>query len=74
VQCNECLLVKPVPDCIAEIAALELDAAARITGYRRVERDRTDSFYYNRLWIDQSRCGACEAACPVNANRAEGYL
>lgn len=70
VLCDECLRVRPVTDCIVEIAALEQDAAGRITGYRRVERDRTDSLYYNRLWIDQSRCircGACEAVCPVNA-------
>jgi NADPH-dependent glutamate synthase beta subunit-like oxidoreductase/NAD-dependent dihydropyrimidine dehydrogenase PreA subunit len=70
VLCDECLRVRPVPDCIVEIAALEQDAAGRVTGYRPVERDHTDSLYYNRLWIDQSRCircGACEAVCPVNA-------
>jgi formate dehydrogenase major subunit len=70
VLCDECLRVRPVPDCIVEIAALEQDADGRVTGYRPVERDHTDSLYYNRLWIDQSRCircGACEAACPVNA-------
>jgi NADPH-dependent glutamate synthase beta subunit-like oxidoreductase/NAD-dependent dihydropyrimidine dehydrogenase PreA subunit len=70
VLCDECLRVTPVPGCIVEIAALEQDADGRITGYRPVERDRTDSLYYNRLWIDHSRCircGACEAVCPVNA-------
>ena len=70
VLCDECLRVKPVPDCIVEISALETDRAGRVTGYQLIGRDRTDSLYYNRLWIDQSRCircGACEAACPVNA-------
>jgi ferredoxin len=70
VLCDECLRVRPVVDCIVEISALEQDASGRVTGYRRVERDRSDSLYYNRLWIDPARCircGACEAVCPVNA-------
>lgn len=70
VLCDECLRVRPVADCIVEIAALEQDEAGRVTGYRRIERDRSDSLYYNRLWIDPARCircGACEAVCPVNA-------
>jgi formate dehydrogenase major subunit len=70
VLCDECLKVKPVPDCIVEVAALVRDDEGRITGYRRVEEGKTDSLYYNRLWIDQSRCvrcGQCEAVCPVNA-------
>ena len=36
----------------------------------RVEENKTDSLYYNRLWIDRSqciRCGRCESVCPVNA-------
>jgi ferredoxin len=70
VLCDECLRVRPVADCIVEIAALEQDEAGRVTGYRRIERDRSDSLYYNRLWVDPARCircGACEAVCPVNA-------
>jgi NAD-dependent dihydropyrimidine dehydrogenase PreA subunit len=70
VLCDECLNVKPVEGCIVEIASLARDEDGRITGYSRVERDKTDSLYYNRLWIDQSqciRCGQCEAVCPVNA-------
>jgi formate dehydrogenase major subunit len=70
VLCDECLKVKPVPDCIVEVSALLRDDDGRINGYRRVEEGRTDSLYYNRLWIDQSRCvrcGQCEAVCPVNA-------
>ncbi len=70
VLCDECLKVKPVPDCIVEVAAIARDGDGRITGYQRVESGRTDSLYYNRLWIDQNeciRCGQCEAVCPVNA-------
>ena len=70
VLCDECLKVKPVPGCIVEVAALLRDDEGRLTGYRRVEEGKTDSLYYNRLWIDQSqcvRCGQCEAVCPVNA-------
>ena len=70
VLCDECLNVKPVEGCIVEIAALARDDEGRITGYTRVEQGKTDSLYYNRLWIDQSqciRCGRCESVCPVNA-------
>ncbi len=70
VLCDECLNVKPVDGCIVEIAALARDDEGRVTGYTRVEEGKTDSLYYNRLWIDQSqcvRCGRCESVCPVNA-------
>jgi formate dehydrogenase major subunit len=70
VLCDECLNVTPVEGCIVEIASLARDDEGRITGYTRVEQGKTDSLYYNRLWIDQSqciRCGRCESVCPVNA-------
>jgi NADPH-dependent glutamate synthase beta subunit-like oxidoreductase len=70
VLCDECLKVKPVPGCIVEIAGLVRDDDGRITGHLPVTAGRTDSLYYNRLWIDQDkcvRCGQCEAVCPVGA-------
>jgi NADPH-dependent glutamate synthase beta subunit-like oxidoreductase len=70
VLCDECLNVKPVEGCIVEIAALARDDEGCITGYTRITQGKTDSLYYNRLWIDQSqciRCGRCESVCPVNA-------
>ncbi len=70
VLCDECLKVRPVEGCIVEIAGLLRDDEGRVNGYERIHPGRTDSLYYNRLWIDQSqciRCGRCEAACPVNA-------
>jgi len=70
VLCDECLKVKPVDGCIVEVSALLRDADGRIDGYRPIVPGKTDSLYYNRLWIDQSqciRCGRCEAVCPVNA-------
>jgi NADPH-dependent glutamate synthase beta subunit-like oxidoreductase/NAD-dependent dihydropyrimidine dehydrogenase PreA subunit len=70
VLCDECLRVKPVPDCIVEISALARGDDGAIIGYSSVKKGDTPSLYYSRLWIDQSqcvRCGACEAACPVNA-------
>jgi ferredoxin len=70
VLCDECIKVKPVPGCIVEIAQLLRDDEGRITGYEPVHPEKTDSLYYNRLWIDQNqciRCGECESVCPVNA-------
>jgi NADPH-dependent glutamate synthase beta subunit-like oxidoreductase/ferredoxin len=70
VLCDECLKVKPVADCIVEITGLVRDEEGRITGLERFEPGRSDSLYYNRLWIDQDqciRCGQCEVVCPVNA-------
>lgn len=69
VLCDECIKVKPVPGCIVEIAGATRAPGAPAS-WERFEEGAGPSLYYSRLWIDQSkciRCGACEAACPVNA-------
>lgn len=69
VLCDECIRVKPVKGCIVEISSLRSDGDG-ITGYEPLSQGNAPSLYYSRLWIDQNqciRCGACEAACPVNA-------
>ena len=70
ILCDECINVKPVAGCIVEISALLRKEDGAIIGFEPVAQNKSDSLYYNRLWIDQNqcvRCGACEAACPVNA-------
>jgi len=70
VLCDECIKVKPVPDCILPVAEVTQDQEGRVVGYTLVEKGKTSSLYYNRLWIDQDkcvRCGQCESVCPVDA-------
>lgn len=69
VLCDECVKVKAVPGCIVEISGTRHDAQG-IVRHDAFLTGQGPSLYYSRLWIDQTqcvRCGACEAACPVNA-------
>jgi NAD-dependent dihydropyrimidine dehydrogenase PreA subunit len=70
VLCDECLMVKPQPNCIVEIADVNRDAAGKIIGYERVVPALSSPLYYNTLFIDEReciRCYACVEACPTNA-------
>jgi NAD-dependent dihydropyrimidine dehydrogenase PreA subunit len=52
------------------VAEVTQDHEGRVVGYTLVEKGKTSSLYYNRLWIDQDkciRCGQCESVCPVDA-------
>jgi formate dehydrogenase major subunit len=66
ISCDWCIKVKPRPKCILRVRDLEYDNAGRITGWK--EAARTQDAHL--IWINQEdciRCGACVAACPVDA-------
>lgn len=72
VLCDECLMVKPVQNCITEVARLKKDGAdgAGTMGYELIEPSETSGLYYNTLYINEKeciRCYACIDACPAKA-------
>jgi ferredoxin len=66
IYCDWCVKAKPRPECILKIKSLHHDANGRLTGWeiaRKVDE-------VSQVWINQAdciRCGACVAACPVDA-------
>ena len=67
VLCDECLLVKPVENCIVAVARLPAGAGA---DYQPVEPAATAGLYYSALYIDEReciRCYACVESCPAQA-------
>ena len=66
IYCDWCVKAKPRPDCILKIKQLHHDAEGRIVGWDIAETADDVSM----IWINQDdciRCGACVAACPVDA-------
>jgi NADPH-dependent glutamate synthase beta subunit-like oxidoreductase/ferredoxin len=64
--CDWCVKAKPRPDCILKVKALKQDDEGRIIGWEIAEKQED----VNMIWINQEdciRCGACVAACPVDA-------
>ena len=69
VLCDECLLVKPVTNCIVEINKIQKDTDGDI-GYEKIDPKNTQGIYHGKLLIDHKkcvRCGECEKACPTGA-------
>lgn len=70
VLCDECLLVRPVPDCIVETGHLEASPDGRLKRHHLLCPTRTAGLYYNALVVDAAacvRCYACVNACPHGA-------
>jgi len=70
VLCDECLLVKPLANCIVETSGLDLNAAGVAVAFEPLAATRTSGLYYNALVVDPDeciRCGACIEACPHGA-------
>lgn len=70
VLCDECLLVRPVGDCIVETGNLEADRDGRLQGFEALRPTRAAGLYYNALVVDDTacvRCYACVSACPHDA-------
>ncbi len=66
IYCDWCIKVKPRPNCILRVKQLHDDDDGRIVGYEEAKRTQDATL----IWINQEdciRCGACVAACPVDA-------
>ena len=74
VLCDECLLVKPIPNCLVEATNFKTNGKGEVTKFERVNPSHTSGLYYNSLFIDENeciRCYACVDACPHNAIAAD---
>jgi formate dehydrogenase major subunit len=66
IYCDWCVKAKPRPECILKIKELHRDNEGRVTGWTLAQK--ADDVHL--IWINQDdciRCGACVAACPVDA-------
>jgi len=67
--CDECMLVKPVANCIVESSSISYQKDS-ISSLRQVTPGQTSGLYYNSLVINSDeciRCYACIDACPHDA-------
>jgi len=66
IYCDWCVKAKPRPECILKIKELCHNADGTVAGWEIAEKQDD----VNLIWINQDdciRCGACVAACPVDA-------
>jgi formate dehydrogenase major subunit len=69
VLCDECLLVRPVNECIKEVLSKTTNSKGRIE-FNKIDPGNSHGIYHGELYIDPKvcvRCGECEKACPTGA-------
>ncbi len=69
VLCDECLLAKPIKDCIVEVSDIREHKDGDVS-YKRIRPKESIGVYHGKLLIDHKkcvRCGECERVCPTNA-------
>ena len=74
VLCDECLMVKPVPNCLVEATNFQTNGGGEVSKFDRITPAQTSGLYYNSLFIDENeciRCYACVEACPHDAISAD---
>ena len=66
IYCDWCVKAKPRPNCILKVKELTHNSDGTVAGWEIAEKQDD----VNLIWINQEdciRCGACVAACPVDA-------
>ena len=66
IYCDWCVKAKPRPDCILKVKKLKHNPDGTVAGWEIAKT----ADEVNLIWINQEdciRCGACVAACPVDA-------
>jgi len=69
VLCDECLLVRPVNECIKEVLSKTTNSKGRVE-FDKIDPGNSHGIYHGELYIDPKvcvRCGECEKACPTGA-------
>jgi len=77
VKCNQCIEVKPRPNCIVRVNSIHTDEQDRIVGYDEAVEDVDYNAEYFINQKDCIRCNACLEVCPtqcISVQRVDGVV
>lgn len=66
IQCDQCIVVKPRPNCIVRTSTLQNDDKGRIVGFENEVGTDSYQFEYFINQEDCIRCNACLEVCPTD--------